>query len=101
MRTWAHNSLLSLWAETGLLGLAALLFFLVALLRALLEKLRAGGLFTAGAMAAFAAFVVVAQVHDVIYDSKVMYPLWLALSLGLAPGLSAQTDSQNAKIVNN
>ncbi len=89
MRTWAHNALLSLWAETGPLGLLALGFLLVQLARALRARLRAGGRFTAGALAAAAALGVVAQFHDVIYDSKVMYPLWLALALGLQPRLDA------------
>jgi len=88
MRTWAHNSLLSLWAETGLAGLCALAFLIFAVARALRDRLRAQGLFTAGALAAVCALAVIAQVHDVVYDSKVMYPLWLALALGLHPSLS-------------
>jgi O-antigen ligase len=88
MRTWAHNSILSLWAETGPLGLLALGFLLVQIIRALQRAARDGGAFTPGAMAAGLALFVTAQVHDVIYDSKVMYPLWFALALGLQPGLS-------------
>jgi len=38
-----------------------------------------------GALAALAALLVVGQAHDVLYDTKVMYALWLALGLSLSP----------------
>ncbi len=91
MRTWAHNSLLSLTAETGFVGLCAVALLAFAIVRALLVRLREGGRFTAGAIASACALLVVAQMHDVVYDSKVMYPLWLALVVGLHPRLGAQT----------
>lgn len=87
MRTWAHNSILSLWAETGPMGLLALAFLLVQIVRSLRRAARDGGAFTPGAIAAALALFVTAQVHDVVYDSKVMYPLWFALALGLQPRL--------------
>jgi hypothetical protein len=31
------------------------------------------------------AIGVIAQVHDLLYDTKVMYALWLALAAALAP----------------
>ncbi len=95
MRTWAHDSILSLWAETGPLGLAALAFFAWSLARAALARIRAGGNLAAGALAAASALATVGLVHDVVYDSKVMYPLWLALALGLSPAPDA-TDAPAA-----
>ena len=83
MRTWAHNSLLSLLAETGPLGLACAAWLVVAIARALLVRLRENGPYALGALAAACGLFVVGQVHDVIYDTKVMYPLWLALALAL------------------
>jgi O-antigen ligase len=81
MRTWAHNSELDLLAELGPLGLLALLWVILAAARALL---RSRSKLAAGALAAGVALLVIAQAHDVFYDTKVMYALWLSLSLGTA-----------------
>jgi O-antigen ligase len=97
MRTWAHNSILSLWAETGVPGIAALGYLCLRIARALLARLRAGGMLSAGALAAALSWAVVAQAHDLIYDSKVMYPLWLALALGLHPRLDREDGDDRAK----
>ena len=77
MRTYAHNLELSTLAETGPLGLLALLWVLGAAFRALWQRRALGGL------AALAAWLAIAQVHDVFYDNKVMYALWFALGLSL------------------
>ena len=77
MRTYAHNLELTTLAETGPLGLLALLWLLVAAFRALYRRRALGGL------AALAAWLAIAQVHDVFYDTKVMYALWFALGLSL------------------
>ncbi len=100
MRTWAHNTELSLLAETGPLGLCALALVAWAAARGLIGKLRAGGgqddpeavsarALALGGLAAGAAIAVIGQVHDVLYDTKVMYPVWFALALGLAGGRAA------------
>ena len=81
MRTWAHNSELDLLAEVGPLGLLAFLWVVAAAARALL---RARSKLCAGALAAGVSLLVIAQAHDVFYDTKVMYALWLALALGTA-----------------
>jgi O-antigen ligase len=83
MRTWAHNAALSLLAETGPLGLAALLWGAFRAVRALLASLRAGEPIALGGLAATAALAVIAQAHDVFYDTKVMYALWLGIALAL------------------
>jgi O-antigen ligase len=84
MRTWAHNLELSTLAETGPLGLLAMLWLLSTAAVALRKRMRAGSL-ALGGLAALTALFVIAQVHDVLYDTKVMYALWLALGLSLSP----------------
>jgi O-antigen ligase len=80
MRTWAHNLELSTLAETGPLGLLAL-FWLLGSAALLLWRRR-----SIGGLAALAAFVAIAQAHDLLYDNKVMYALWLAVALGASAG---------------
>jgi O-antigen ligase len=81
MRTYAHNLELSTLAETGPLGLFAMLAIVAVAAAALWRRRAVGGL------AALAAWFAIAQVHDVFYDTKVMYALWFAL------GLSLRTDA--------
>ena len=76
MRTWAHNLELSTLAETGPVGLVALLWVLAAAALMLWRQRSVGGL------AALAAFVAISQAHDLLYDNKVMYALWLSIALG-------------------
>jgi O-antigen ligase len=85
MRTWAHNTELSMLAETGPLGLLALLWTAAAAAWALRNRIRAGDRLAVGGAAAAAALAVIAQAHDVFYDTKVMYAVWLALAVALAP----------------
>ena len=79
MRTWAHNLELSTLAETGPLGLLTMLYLWTSAAAALFRRRALGGL------AALAAWLVIAQMHDVFYDTKVMYSLWFALGLSLSP----------------
>ena len=83
MRTWAHNLELSSLAEMGPLGLAALAWLLGAVLLALVRGVRRAEPFALGGLAAVSAWLVIAQVHDVLYDTKVMYALWFAVAAGL------------------
>jgi O-antigen ligase len=78
MRTWAHNLELSTLAEMGPLGLVALFWLLIAAAR---MTLRSASPFALGALAALAAWFTIAQFHDVLYDTKVMYALWFSLAL--------------------
>jgi O-antigen ligase len=80
MRTWAHNLELSTLAETGPLGLLAVLWLFGAAALLLWRRRSMGGL------AALTAFLCIAQAHDVLYDTKVMYALWLATALGASAG---------------
>jgi O-antigen ligase len=102
MRTWAHNTELSLLAEAGPLGLLALIWVAVAAARPLLRTLRGAApeqarerALALGALAALAAIAVIGQVHDVLYDTKVMYPVWFAAALGLAA--AANGDAKGAQ----
>ena len=81
MRTWAHNLELSTLAELGPLGLLALFWLLLAAFRL---ALRSASPYALGAFAALCAWLTIAQFHDVIYDTKVMYALWFALALAQA-----------------
>ncbi|HZR07964.1 MAG TPA: O-antigen ligase family protein [Myxococcales bacterium] len=81
MRTWAHNLELSTLAETGPLGLLAMLWIWIA---AALALLRSGDPLATGALAALAAFLTITQTHDLFYDTKVMYALWFALGTALS-----------------
>ena len=79
MRTWAHNLELSTLAEMGPLGLLAIFWLLFSAARMLL---RSASRFASGSLAALAAWFTMAQAHDLLYDTKVMYALWFALALG-------------------
>ncbi|HET7787981.1 MAG TPA: O-antigen ligase family protein [Myxococcales bacterium] len=81
MRTWAHNLELSTLAELGPLGLLALFWLLFAAFRL---GLRSASPYALGGLAALCAWLTIAQFHDVVYDTKVMYALWFALALGQA-----------------
>jgi O-antigen ligase len=96
MRTWAHNLELSTLAETGPLGLLAMLSIFAVAAWALLRRLRPGG-FALGGLAALTALFVIAQAHDVVYDTKVMYALWLVLGLSLFPAEEASPGSPPAR----
>ncbi len=88
MRTWAHNLELSALAEMGPLGLGALVWLVVAACRALLRGGRSQAM---GGLAALTAWLVIGQAHDVLYDTKVMYALWLALGISLSPARTSET----------
>jgi len=78
MRTWAHNLELSTLAETGPLGLLAMLLLWAA---AAVFLWRSRDPLALGGLGALAAFLVITQTHDLFYDSKVMYSLWFALGM--------------------
>jgi O-antigen ligase len=91
MRTWAHNLELSTLAEMGPLGLVALFWLLIAAIRMLL---RSASPFVPGALATLAAWFTIAQAHDVLYDTKVMYALWFSLALATSPGPPPATSAR-------
>jgi O-antigen ligase len=94
MRTWAHNLELSTLAELGPLGLLALFWLLLAAFRLVL---RSASPCAPGGLAALLAFLTIAQFHDVIYDTKVMYALWFALALAAGPAQPASPGSAQAR----
>jgi O-antigen ligase len=94
MRTWAHNLELSTLAELGPVGLLALFWLLFAAFRLLL---RSASPYALGGLAALVAWLTIAQFHDVIYDTKVMYALWFALGLAAGPAQPASPGSAPAR----
>ena len=85
MRTWAHNLELTALAEMGPLGLCALAWLFVAALRALW---RSDDPWAQGGLAALCAWLTIAQAHDLMIDTKVMYALWFALAISLTKAKS-------------
>ncbi|HEY6912759.1 MAG TPA: O-antigen ligase family protein, partial [Myxococcales bacterium] len=94
MRTWAHNLELSTLAELGPVGLFALFWLLFTAFRMLL---RSASPYAPGALAALCAWLAIAQFHDLVYDTKVMYALWFALALAAAPAQPASSGSAPAR----
>ena len=99
---YAHNSYLQMAAETGLIGLAAFLWLLWLLRRAIERGLRAGsgaddrGLL-AGLAAALLAFLIQAGYDTNFYAMRQVAMFWVLA--GLAVGLSERvsTDASGAK----
>jgi O-antigen ligase len=88
---WAHSHVLTFLAETGLLGLAAWVWLLLAYFRAARARLRSGAggdplraAFLRGSLAAVAAFLVVGLAHDAFFDGEVAFALWFCLGASLA-----------------
>ena len=85
MRTQAHDMFLSIWAETGPLGLFAFLWLLCAAVGLAVASRRASspvrrGLL-AGAGLAAGAFSVLCLMHDPLYEREVAYNLFFVLAL--------------------
>ena len=89
---WAHNNLLTFWAECGALGVLAFVWLFVAWARAGLGALaRARGDpllqgFVRGSLAAVAAFLLVGLFHDTFFDGEVVFCLHFTLGATLAVG---------------
>jgi len=81
----AHNLLLTVWAETGLVGLALFLAQHLLLAAALWRRARAGSLVAAGALLSLLSFHVLGGVHYLPYHTGVMLAFSFAWGLGLAP----------------
>lgn len=84
--TSAHNVELTVWAETGILGLLLYLAQQVALALALWRRSRAGSIVAAGALLSLVAFHVVGLSHYIQFHSGVALAFALVFGLGLAPG---------------
>jgi len=81
----AHDLVLTVWAETGLLGLSLYLAFHLALARALWGRARRGSLPASGALLSLLGFHVLGLVHYIAFHTGVMLSFGLFWGLGLAP----------------
>lgn len=82
----AHNLWLTVWAETGLVGVALLLLAHVLLARALWRRHCAGSPAATGALLGFAAFHVLSLVHYLPFHPSVHLSFGLLWGLGLCEG---------------
>lgn len=91
-----HNLLLTVWAETGLLGLGLLLVAHVLLARALFVRMRRGSVSAMGALISLAGFHILGMVHYLPYHSGVMLTFALVWGLGLAPVFGVNADQEHS-----
>ena len=89
MHTWAHDTLLSLLAETGPTGLAAYLWLWVAIYALGAAAVRNGSTLALGLAAGTLGLHVASLFHDVLYDGEVAHALWIAGGLLAALGIRA------------
>ncbi len=87
---WAHNNILTFFAEAGALGVVAFcwIFFAyfmktVRLLNMAKNHVWIRG-FLRGAMASVAAFLLVGLFHDTFFDGEVIITLWFTMGASLA-----------------
>jgi O-antigen ligase len=102
MRAWCHQSFVTAWGEGGPLLALALVAWFVLLARAFLRLHRQGDALgraaSAGALAALAALLVNAQVHDVFWSTEPMlahgflFAVALALARNGSPSPPAPSD---------
>ncbi len=86
----AHTLWLTVWAETGVVGVALWLAWQALLARALWQRARAGVWLAAGALLSWGAFQALALVHYLPFHSSVHLTFALVWGVGLAgPGRSA------------
>jgi len=85
LATDSHNVLLTVWAETGLVGLALCILMHALWVRAALRRARAGSAWAAGALLSWLGFVVLGQVHYLPYHTGVHLTFALIWGLALAP----------------
>lgn len=87
MHTWAHDTPLSLLAETGPTGLAAYLWLWLSIYVLGVKALRTGSAAALGLLAGTLGLHVAALFHDVLYDGEVAFALYLGGGLLAAYGL--------------
>ncbi|WP_256561461.1 O-antigen ligase family protein [Pyxidicoccus xibeiensis] len=86
LATDAHNVWLTVWAETGLVGLLLFACMHVLLARALIRRHREGSLAATGALLSWVGFQVLALVHYLPFHSNVHLSFALIWGLGLCEG---------------
>lgn len=89
---WAHNNLLTFFAEAGALGVLAFCWIFFAYFSQALRVLRRSQQqpwlrgFLRGSMASVAAFLLLGMVHDTFFDGEVIITLWVTMGASLAVG---------------
>jgi len=103
-RAWistVHNRYLLIWAETGVIGLAVFLWFLLSTLRRALGGVRSANRTLALAAAGLFAGVLAAMVHmtvDLYHNRPLVQILWLVAGLVIAvERLSAVPPKENSR----
>ncbi|MBI5543758.1 MAG: O-antigen ligase family protein [Deltaproteobacteria bacterium] len=92
LQTSAHNVALTVWAETGIFGLALYLAQQLALALALWRRARGRSIAAAGALLSLIAFHLLGLVHYTQFHTGVALTFALLWGLGLAsPGVAATT----------
>lgn len=86
LATDSHNLWLTVWAETGLVGLLLMVTVHVLLAWALIRRYRAGSLAATGALLSFVGFHILALVHYLPFHSSVHLSFALVWGLGLCEG---------------
>ncbi|MFP2931209.1 O-antigen ligase family protein [Pyxidicoccus sp. 3LG] len=86
LATDSHNVWLTVWAETGLVGVLLFACMHLLLARALIRRHRAGSLAATGALLSWVGFQVLALVHYLPFHSNVHLSFALVWGLGLCEG---------------
>ncbi|GHG72516.1 O-antigen ligase family protein [Comamonas sp. JC664] len=86
LATDSHNLWLTVWAETGLVGLLLTLGVHVLLAKALIRRYRQGSLAATGALLSWVGFHVLAMVHYLPFHSSVYLSFSFVWGLGLCEG---------------
>ncbi|WP_050989209.1 O-antigen ligase family protein [Corallococcus macrosporus] len=86
LATDSHNLWLTVWAETGLVGLLLTLAVHGFLGRALIRRYREGSLAATGALLSWVGFHILAMVHYLPFHSSVYLSFSLVWGLGLCEG---------------
>ncbi|WP_141592607.1 O-antigen ligase WaaL [Myxococcus sp. AB056] len=86
LATDSHNLWLTVWAETGLVGLLLMLAMHALLGRALIRRYREGSIAATGALLSWVGFHILALVHYLPFHSSVYLSFSLIWGLGLCEG---------------
>ncbi|HLL02720.1 MAG TPA: O-antigen ligase family protein [Myxococcaceae bacterium] len=93
LATDSHNLWLTVWAETGLVGLVLLAAVHGLLARALVRRHRAGSIAATGALLSFVGFHILSLVHYLPFHTSVHLSFAFVWGLGLCPLESEQANA--------
>jgi hypothetical protein len=93
LATDSHNLWLTVWAETGLVGLVLLAAVHGLLARALVRRHRAGSIAATGSLLSFVGFHILSLVHYLPFHTSVHLSFAFVWGLGLCPLKSEQANA--------